>query len=462
MIARVRSLRWSWLLLALLLVLMLVQGDLALGQPFRGDIDRWTKQDELHPPRAGSILFTGSSSIRRWEQLAFDFRDYDLIQRGFGGAQFDDLNRYLDEIVLPYVPAAIVIWAGTNDIAAGSEGGEVAADYEEFVQAVRAKQPEVEIFYLGIMPTPGRFGNRPQEAVANSVIAQRAAGDPHLHYIDLPAAFAALDPPEGPEFKSLFVDGIHLSRQGYALWAGIIRPRVTAVIRPNKVYQPNARTPRPGSRLFFDFGPSNKEDGDPTVGPDAHGNLWNNWHAAEGDVAVNAGEQLSNLVDAKGQPTGVGLIITGGFTTNGKLHGGLLAPAADRLGELAVTTASEDYFVSSADNRLGGGDDDRTGGFMLTGLDPSLSYDFRFLGSCSLASESCLTEYLVVGAESKAATRVTSRPNGAAMHNRDSRLATANEVRPDRFGQIFVDLTVVSGTSAYINAMELTVIAPTR
>ncbi len=447
---------------AAFLVATLASTALTLGQPFRSDIDRWTAQDTLQRPAAGSIVFTGSSSIRRWEQLALDFRDYKIIQRGFGGSQFDDLNRYVQQIVLPYAPAAIVVWSGTNDIAAGADGEEVATDYEEFIAAVQAAQPEVEIFYMGIMPTPGRFGNRARETVANTAIARRTATDPHLHYIDLPASFANLNPPAAPAFTSLFVDDIHLNRQGYAFWTSIVRPRVAAVIRPNKIFHPNPRTPQPGSRLLFDFGPSNPEDGDPTLGPDANGNHWNNWHAAQGGMPVNAGEHLGDLVDAQGRATGVDLVITGGFSTQGKRQGGLLAPVADRLGDLAVPTATEDYFFSSADNKQGGGNDDRPGGFMLTGLDPNLCYSFRFFGSRSDAKESCVTEFLVTGVESQRATLTTTGPGSGTdgdYDGNDSQVANVNGIRPDRFGQIFVDLTVAAGNCAYLNAMA--VAAPT-
>ncbi len=449
--------RQAVLTIALLLIVTGVH-----AQPFRADIDRWTAQDALAAPAAGSILFTGSSSIRRWEQLALDFADYRIIQRGFGGSQFEDLNGYVDRIVLPYNPSAIVIWEGTNDINSGETGDEVAADYQAFVSSVHGVQPEVKIFWLGIMPTPGRFALEAENTNANTQIAALAATDPRLHYVDLPAAFNALDPPAGSGFTSKFVDPIHLNRAGYDLWTSVIRPQVESVIAPNKVFTLNAATPQPGERLLFDFGPSNPEDGDPTVGPDANGQVWNNWHDAEGNVAVNAGERLTDLVDTEGIATGVNLTITGGFATNGKLQGGLLAPSEALLGDLAVATATQDYFFSSADGIQGGGNDDRPGGFMLDGLDPSLTYDFRFFGSRN-TTQVRETEYLVTGANSASDRLQTSGQNIGAngiYDGNESGVAEVMGIRPDRFGQVFVDVTLVQGSFAYLNAMEVSVAVP--
>lgn len=428
---------------------------------FESDIARWTTQDALAAPADDSILFVGSSSIRRWEQLALDFADYRIIQRGFGGAQFDDVNRYVGDIVLPYSPRAIVVWAGTNDLGAGDDGQEVIADYEEFISTVRAALPATDIFYLGIMPTPGRFANGPQETIANTAIAANADADPRLHYIDLPAAFNQLNPPDGAEFQNKFVDSIHLNRAGYDLWTSVIRPQIESVVALNKRFVANPATLAIGESLLFDFGPSNAEDGDPTIGPDDAGNHWNNWRPATGGVAVNAGERVVDLVSTAGRATGIDLTITGGFLTNGKVNGGLLAPDRALLGDLAVATATQDYFFSTADGEQGGGNDDVPAGFMLSGLNPELDYDIRLFGS-RLTTARRVTEYVAIGAETDLALLQTSgfRIGANGYDGNNDEVTLLASVRPDRFGQVFVDITLSEGAFAYINAMQVTALVP--
>jgi lysophospholipase L1-like esterase len=431
------------------------------AQPYLGDVTRWNAQDQLDPIQPGGIVFVGSSSIRRWEQLTRDFNDYRVVQRGFGGSQLEDLNFWVDELVLSYQPTAVVVWSGTNDLSSGEPGTEVFNDYLTFVGLVQAQQPNVEIFYLGVTPTPANDSTTTERDIANGLIEAETLTDPKLHYIDLPTPFYALNPPAAPEFTSLYVDPVHLNRAGYDLWTTIVRPAVEAVVPPNRVFTPNPLTLQPGETLYFDFGPSNAQDGTPTVGPDANGNVWNNWVPAEGGVAINAGEHIGDLVDSTGANTDVGLIVTGGFFSNGLVNGGLTTPDPALLGDLAVATATQDYFYSEADDLNGGGNDDVPGGFMLTGLDPSFVYEFTFFGSRTLASEVRETEYRVIGSTEGVATLQTTGPdtgNDGAYDGNDDRVAVVSGIVPDAFGQVFVDLTLKRGLFAYINAMRVEVV----
>ena len=432
----------------------------ASGQ-YEAEVGRWLMQDALDAPPEGGIVFTGSSSIRRWEYLQRDFADYNVIQRGLGGALFDDINARANDIVLSYNPRAVVVWAGTNDIASGSDGNEVYADYQQFVNTIHAAKADVEIFYLGIMPTPGRQGNRPQEDVANSQIASYAAGDARLHYVDLPAAFATLNPYGDPAFTGKFVDDIHLNKSGYNFWTDIIRPQVEAVVAPDKTYQPNANAMRRGESLLFDFGPLDSDDGEGTASPDVRGNYWNNWYdPTDGGRDILPGEHKGHLVETGGRDTGVALTLTAQFESNGKRNGGLATPSEALLGDLAVGTATVDYFFSTGDDQQGGGNDDDGGGFMLSGLDPTLEYEFAFFGSRN-TTETRITEYKVLGDGEWVAQLQTSGDNigadGTYDGNNDE-IALVTGVRPDEFGQVFVDMTLIQGQFAYINAMQVTAV----
>ena len=72
--------------------------------------------EEIHE---NSILFTGSSSIRRWDSLAWDMAPYQIIKRGYGGAKLSDFSYYLPRIVKAGEYRAIVIFIG-NDISGNS------------------------------------------------------------------------------------------------------------------------------------------------------------------------------------------------------------------------------------------------------------------------------------------------------------------------------------------------------
>ena len=63
------------------------------------------------------IVFSGSSSIRFWIDLDKDFIEYDILNRGFGGSIFSDLNYFINELIIKHNPDLIVLYEGDNDIA---------------------------------------------------------------------------------------------------------------------------------------------------------------------------------------------------------------------------------------------------------------------------------------------------------------------------------------------------------
>lgn len=426
-------------------------------------IDRWVAQDALDPVEPGAVLFIGSSSIRRWESLAKDFADYRVVQRGFGGSQFSDIIPVIDRIVLPYQPSAIVVFAGTNDIRGGNKTGEtVFADYKTFVDQVRAGLPDVPICYIAITRAPVYYGNATHDArllVANQLIKEYCESDPerNLHFFDTAAHLDQLKASDEAAWNAYFPDGLHLSPAGYAHWTEIIRPALMEILPPNKAaYSVDPSALKAGEKLFFDFGPSQPTVGDPTVGPDANGNHWNNWHSTNSGGLVNSGEHLAGLVRSTGTPTGIRVTITGGFEANGKeSFGGLLHPDPALLGEMAVGTATQDFFYSRANI------DDFPGGFMIEGLDPSLLYEFRFFGSRN-DPQTRVTEYVIHGSSHGQTTLQTSGTGtGSTGGNaNDSRIAVVEGVRPDAFGQVFIDVGRLEGEFAYVGAMEILVSAP--
>src|SRR5688572_3636157 len=70
-------------------------------QPFGDEIHEFRKVDSQQVAK-DIILFTGSSSIRMWQNLQESFPGYKVLNRGFGGSTLADLDRYLTDIVFPY------------------------------------------------------------------------------------------------------------------------------------------------------------------------------------------------------------------------------------------------------------------------------------------------------------------------------------------------------------------------
>lgn len=207
---------------------------------FQCEIDPWLKADAAEPPPGNAVLFVGSSSIRLWDTLHEDFPQYDVIQRGFGGAHFSDVLNYADQIVTPYNPGAIVVFVGSNDIKWGKSVSRIFGEYKQFVKFVRAKQQPGDaptpIIYIGITPTESRWELWPKMRKLNQLIRDYAGQHEELYYIDTPSVFLASAPvPGGPPASDLFRDDLlHLSPKGYALWTRIITPELEAIYPPVK------------------------------------------------------------------------------------------------------------------------------------------------------------------------------------------------------------------------------------
>ncbi|MCU0875796.1 MAG: SGNH/GDSL hydrolase family protein [Pirellulaceae bacterium] len=207
-----------------------------LGLSFTGQLlaaekagpERWEKAiaafevaDRANPPPQGAILFIGSSTIVRWKTLAQDFPEHAVINRGFGGSQIADSVCYADRIVIPCRPRLIVLRAGGNDIHAGKTPEQVAADFQAFVEQVRAKLSDVRIAYMTINATPSRWANVEREKQANQLIQAYIAAGKNLDYIDTWDATLGAD---GKPREELFVkDRLHFNDEGYKVLAAVVR-----------------------------------------------------------------------------------------------------------------------------------------------------------------------------------------------------------------------------------------------
>ena len=132
----------------------LVSTVLAQSQEWEPSIRKFEEDDKVNRPKLGGIVITGASSIRRWETLVADMKPLDVINRGFGGSQYSDLNEYAERIVIVYRPRAVVVYEGDNDLAGGSPKTPemVANDAQQFVKIVYTELPETWIYIMSIKP----------------------------------------------------------------------------------------------------------------------------------------------------------------------------------------------------------------------------------------------------------------------------------------------------------------------
>jgi lysophospholipase L1-like esterase len=207
----------------------------------RGDPDAWETsikkfeaQDQISPPRKNAIVFVGSSSFTFWSTLEQDMTPLPVINRGFGGARMPDVVRYVERIVLPYRPQAVVLFAGTYDISGSKPASarQVYDGYLSFVQRVQETLPETFIYFVAITPTPSRWKYWPIATEANRLIQEHTSTDPRLRFIDLTEHLLGAD---GKPDRSLYrIDRLHPNAKGYLKWTAVIKPRLEVELSFNE------------------------------------------------------------------------------------------------------------------------------------------------------------------------------------------------------------------------------------
>ncbi|MEA2764666.1 MAG: hypothetical protein QOK07_1070 [Gemmatimonadaceae bacterium] len=179
-------------------------------------------QDRASPPRAGSIVFVGSSSIRMWTTLERDFPGLPVLNRGFGGSEAGDAARFAERIVVPYKPPVVVFYAGDNDLNAGKTPAQVLAAFKSFVATMHRDLPATRVVFVSIKPSIARWGIVDKMREANALVRDYTRTDPLLAYVDV---FTPMLDASGQPRRELYIeDGLHMTPAGYAIWRDLIAP----------------------------------------------------------------------------------------------------------------------------------------------------------------------------------------------------------------------------------------------
>ncbi|RCS44787.1 hypothetical protein DTL42_17425 [Bremerella cremea] len=190
---------------------------------WKKEMDKFAAADQKHPVQPGGVVFVGSSSIRMWD-LKKSFPELDAVNRGFGGSRLEDSVYYADQIVLPYQPRTVVVYAGDNDIAAKYTPEQILEDFQEFETKIHQQLPETKILYIAVKPSIARWKMIDQVRGTNKLIAEECAKTENCEFIDIDAPMLGED---GKPRKELFKkDGLHMTDAGYVIWAKALEPHL--------------------------------------------------------------------------------------------------------------------------------------------------------------------------------------------------------------------------------------------
>jgi lysophospholipase L1-like esterase len=168
-------------------------------------------------------LFTGSSSIKFWQDLPERFHGYNVLNRGFGGSQMHELYYYTWDLIVDYKPKTVFIYEGDNDLSEGKVPEAILADADKILKIIRCELGRnVKVYFITPKPSIRRWELRKNYETFIGGLRKWAGNKKNVGVIDV---WSAMLDKTGALRTELFVeDGLHMNTKGYDIWEGVIRP----------------------------------------------------------------------------------------------------------------------------------------------------------------------------------------------------------------------------------------------
>lgn len=166
------------------------------------------------------ILFTGSSSIRMWHNLAESFPGKNVLNRGFGGSEMSDMLYYTPQLILKHKPELVFIYEGDNDIAAGRTTDQILTQADSLVKVIRAALPKTRIVFISPKPSGARWHLKEKYEDLNSRLAQFTKLHKRVYFADV---WSPMLDATGNLLPGLFLeDNLHMNEKGYVIWTKVL------------------------------------------------------------------------------------------------------------------------------------------------------------------------------------------------------------------------------------------------
>lgn len=190
--------------------------------PFQDEVNQLTAKIDSMGWEKGSIVFTGSSSIRMWKNLQEEFPNAQIINTGFGGSQASDLLTHLEALVLRYEPIAVFIYEGDNDVNAGKSPEVIMKDLDQILQQLHGNRDGISVYFIGAKPSPSRWQLKAEYEAFNKALEGYTGGMINASYVNVWNPM--LDASGNPRPELFLGDMLHMKPEGYKIWKEQMSP----------------------------------------------------------------------------------------------------------------------------------------------------------------------------------------------------------------------------------------------
>ncbi|WP_276392471.1 SGNH/GDSL hydrolase family protein [Eudoraea chungangensis] len=185
-------------------------------------------------PEEKRVVFMGNSITIGWsKQIPEFFSQNPYVNRGISGQTTPQMLLRFRQDVINLNPAAVVILAGTNDIAGNTGPSSLEMILDNIISmAELAKANDISVILCSVLPAydyPWRKGLQPNTKIPklNKMIKDYCENNGAL-YLDY---FSAMTDGKNGMRPELATDGVHPNRKGYELMAPMVQDAIKKVIK---------------------------------------------------------------------------------------------------------------------------------------------------------------------------------------------------------------------------------------
>ena len=174
------------------------------------------------------VIFIGASNVEYWGTEGIDVWNHFYAPRhafnfGVAGDKTENVLWRFDHMNLSGLkPKVGVVFIGLNNLTATPR--EVVMGVRAIAQKAQSVFPGIKILVVSLTPN----GRNDAEVVKANAILQEYADDKNVFYIDIYSHF----PKEGDNWKGLRSDHLHLTKEGYQIWAEQMEPLMEQLVAP--------------------------------------------------------------------------------------------------------------------------------------------------------------------------------------------------------------------------------------